>query len=121
MTIMNLLHNTRFQKVLVYCCAIVPGFFAVAWTYTFGFTEYRHHLAFIGLPLGLAMAVLAIAMVLMKRWAIVISIALTAIVSVAAAGIFFISRHPFHVAVVVIGMIYTYSSILYLRQKTSKI
>jgi hypothetical protein len=60
-------------------------------------------------------------MVLLNRWAIVISIALTIMATAASAAIFSISRHPFYGAVVVVGIIYSYSSILYLRQTTSKI
>jgi hypothetical protein len=115
-----MLRNEKLQKALIYFCAIVPGFFAIAWIHTFGFTNYRHHLAFIGLPLGVSMGILAIGMVFLKRWAIVISIGLTILAILASFGIFFLSRHLFYVAVAVVGCIYTYSSIHYLRQEVRK-
>jgi hypothetical protein len=84
-----MLRNERLHKVLIYCCALVPAFLSIAWIHTFGFTDYRHHLAYIGLPLGIAMGALSVGMILLKRWAVVISVALTIISTVASIAIFF--------------------------------
>jgi hypothetical protein len=117
-----MLIKEKTQKGLIYCCAIVPGFLGIAWTITFGFTNYRHHLAYIGLPLGTAMGVLSIGMILLKRWAVITSIALTVFTMIAAVVIFFLSRSPIYPIIVIIGAIYIYASILYLRQgKTAKV
>jgi hypothetical protein len=114
-----MLRNERLHKVLIYCCALVPAFLSIAWIHTFGFTDYRHHLAYIGLPLGIAMGALSVGMILLKRWAVVISVALTILSTVASIAIFFLSKQLFYLAVVVVGCIYVYSSILYLRQTNS--
>lgn len=111
--------NEKLHKVLIYCCALVPAFLSVAWIHTFGFTDYRHHLAYIGLPLGIAMGILSIGMILLKRWAVVISVALTSLTTVASIAILFLSRQLFYLAVVVVGCFFIYSSILYLRQTNS--
>ena len=109
----------KIQKIAIYLCALVPGFFSAAWMYTFGFTTYRHHLAFIGLPLGIVLGILAIGMVLLKRWAIIVSLALTILVNIASIAIFFLSRSPLYPAISVIGFIYIYSTMIYLRHNKS--
>lgn len=48
---------------LVRFLGLVPLFLGGAWIYTFGFTAYRQHLAFIGLPLGLVTLAIGLLMV----------------------------------------------------------
>jgi hypothetical protein len=117
-TIRKMLNNEHTQRGLIYCCAVVPGFFSFAWIYTFGFTNYRQHLSYIGLPLGVAMGVLSIGMILLKHWAVIISIALTGLVTTGSIIVFIISRSPYYPAIIIVGSLYIYSSLHYLR--TSK-
>ena len=42
---------------------LVPLFLGSTWIYMFGFTNYRVHLAFIGLPLGLVTFLVGLALV----------------------------------------------------------
>ncbi len=42
---------------------LVPLFLGSAWIYVFGFTDYRAHLAFIGLPLGIVTFLFGLALV----------------------------------------------------------
>ena len=51
------------QFWLVRFLGLVPLFLGGAWIYTFGFTTYRQHLAFIGFPLGLVTLAVGILMV----------------------------------------------------------
>ena len=57
----------RVLKVLARVLAIVPIFLGGSWIYTFGFTSYRHHLAFIGLPLGILTLALGLGMLFLNR------------------------------------------------------
>lgn len=106
--------NDRIPKVLIYCCALVPLHFAVGCIVTFGFTNYRAHLAYIGLPLGVAMLVLAIGMFFLKRVAIIISMALATLALCGATLIFFKTFHPFLALVILAGLTYLYYSKQYL-------
>ncbi|HEX9260943.1 MAG TPA: hypothetical protein VF893_00270 [Candidatus Bathyarchaeia archaeon] len=100
-----MLDKEKIQKALIYCCAIVPGFLAITWIITFGFTNYRQHLAYIGLPLGVAMGVLSIGMIFLKRRAVIVSIALTILTMVASIAIFYLSQSPLYPAIIIVGSI----------------
>lgn len=93
-------------RLIVRACALVPLFFAVAWSWTFGFTPYRNHLAFIGLPLGLCCICLAVGMLRMQRWAILLSIPLSAFVGLLAGWIAVISCHWFYWLLFLAGVSY---------------
>jgi len=102
------------QKTLIYCCAFVPLFFAGAWIYNFGFTDYRAHLAYIGLPLGVTLFVLAIGMFVLNKFAIIISMILAVLAICSAGWIFALTYHWFYALVILLGLIYLYSSKHYL-------
>ena len=74
-------------RVAVILCALVPLSLGSAWVWTFGFTNYRQHLAFIGLPLGLFCVGLGLAMLYQCRWAIICSLPLATLASLAFAVI----------------------------------
>ena len=63
-------------KLSVYLCATVPLCLGLIWIYTFGFTSYRSHLRFVGIPLGFAFVALAVSMMAMRIWAVMISVVL---------------------------------------------
>ena len=93
-------------RLIVTACALVPLFFGAAWTWTFGFTPYRSHLVFIGRPLGLCCIGLAVGMLTMRRWAILLSIPLSAFVGLGAAWIAVISRHWLYCLLLLAGVSY---------------
>ena len=72
-------------RTAVTLCSLVFLFLGGAWVWTFGFTSYRAHLAFVGLPLGLACLGFGVALLCMCRWAIILSLPLAALGSVVAA------------------------------------
>ncbi|MBV6499412.1 MAG: hypothetical protein CJBNEKGG_01868 [Prosthecobacter sp.] len=78
----------------------------MAWSWTFGFTSYRNHLAFICTPLGLCCICLAVGMFRMRRWAILLSIPLSAFVGLLAGWIAVISCHWFYWLLFLAGVSY---------------
>lgn len=107
------------EKALIYCCAFVPLFFAGAWIYNFGFADYRPHLAYIGLPLGVAMLALAIGMFALNKIAIIVSMILAVLTLCAAVWVFSLTFHWFYALTILVGLIYLYSSKRYLWPKTN--
>ena len=108
------MQNKLIYKTLIYCCALIPLFFSVAWIYNFGFTNYRANLAYIGLPLGIAMLILSISMFLLNRVAIIISMVLSTMTLLIAAYVFSITLHWFYALVVLTALTYLYYSKKYL-------
>ena len=61
-------------RALIRAVSVIPLFLGSAWIYTFGFTTYRHHLAVIGLPLGIFTLSLGVGLLLLKRDIVEVSI-----------------------------------------------
>ena len=80
-------------RFAVSLAAMIHLFFGAAWTWTFGFTSYRSHVAFIFLPLGIACLCLGISLLLMRRWAILISIPISALFGVASLWVAFVTHY----------------------------
>ena len=95
-------------RLSVYLCAVVPLFFGVMWTYTFGFTSYRSHLRMFGIPLGLVCIALALGMLALRRWAIFISAALSVCAAMFALVILCTGAHWFYGVVLLLGFAYTF-------------
>jgi hypothetical protein len=107
-------------RTAVTLCALVPLFLGSAWVWTFGFTSYRAHRAFIGLPLGLACVAFSVALLRMRRWAIILSVPLAALASLAFAVIAAISGLWSYCAPVLVGGFYSALVIHWLFSPTSR-
>ena len=94
-------------RLTVSLCGLIPLVFGAAWTWTFGFTSYRSHLAFIGLPLGLGCIFLGIGMLLMRRWAIYLSILLSTFAALASVWVASISHHWFYWLLSLVSIMYS--------------
>ena len=81
----QIVQQPRFYRLAVMLCSLVPLFLGSAWVWTFGFTNYRAHLASIGLPLGLFCVGLGLGLFFMCRWAIILSLPLAGLASLGSA------------------------------------
>ena len=111
------MENRVIQRVIIYLGALVPLFFGAVWSWNFGFTDYRHHQAWLGLPLGLLNIALAIGIFLLNRTILRISIFLVAFPSIASFGTFLFSFYPPFLFVALFGLAYIYSCWNYLEGK----
>jgi len=86
----------------------------MAWVYTFGFTTYRHHLAPIGLPLGILNIILALGIFTLNQIALKLSIFLIGVLSIISFGIFFFIFDLVYLFIAIFGISFIYSSLYYL-------
>lgn len=76
MPIRDCLRAEWLYKLSVYLCATAPLCLGLMWIYTFGFTSYRIHLRWVGIPSGIAFVALAAGMMWLRTWAVMISVVL---------------------------------------------
>ncbi|WP_125931906.1 hypothetical protein [Thiosocius teredinicola] len=101
--------NRVMQKGLIVLCALVPLFFAAVWIYTFGFTEYRAHQQWIGLPASFAMVGLSVGMLLFNRIALIASLILTVCAAVLASVFFYANQHWGYAVIFIVGVSYVFA------------
>ena len=104
------------ECLLVYMCAMIPASASLTWLYTFMFTNFRTNHAPVMIPVAIITGILAVGMLMLKPWAVIISIFITSIIVIFCTILLFIG-HLIAVTIILLGAIYIYYAIRLLKIK----
>jgi len=102
------------ECLLVYMCAMLPASASLDWLYIFIFTNFRTNHASVMIPVAIIIGILAVGMLMLKSWAVIVSIFITSIVVIFCTILVFIG-HFIAVTIILLGVMYIYYAIRLLR------